>query len=450
MKKYGGVGILLLCSAVAILLCFLKTNNSKQVMPNYFSNDINEVRAAYRANASAINNCDDEGVSPLMFAAIQNNTDAINFLLEHKADPNKELKLAWTILGVSVDKGNLKAVKLLLKHDVDVNKIFIVEDKDRSLEYTPLMLAIAHQNYEITKKLIEAGADINLTTNFYHKDGSLQYENVSPLLVAVSANDMDTVKLLVDAGGDVNKNATYHVFDDRKELLSPLMIAIQAGNMELVKFLVKHGANISLIAYNDTLFKMSYVTPVTIAIKYERLNILKYLVEHKASLLGASYWAFAFSRNWDIVEYLAQVTTDDFTKELKQILAIRETHISLFASMVTKIVKDESDFDKLIGTNLSDAINLWSILSLIPEKSRSSLISGHKTSNADLQNALIYAIAELEYRNMSWEKSNDESRKKLCDYFAIKTGANDSFKICALFIQPEMKFLVIKPYIFPE
>ena len=443
------VGSIVSCAIVAFLLW--RVIDTKNIEANYFSANIQEVRAAYKKNAEAINKCNEDGVSPLMFAAIKNQTDSIKFLLEHGADPNKELDLDWTVLGVVISKENIKAIKLLLEHGVDVNQKFIVSLKDgRVFIQTPLMLAINYKNNRIIKLLLESGADVNVTGKSFLKDGSPHTENISPLLVALDSNDLSIIKTLINAGADVNINAISYEFAPMKELISPLMMAIESKNFEIVKYLVEHGADVSLKASEDMISNTPSVTPVIVAIKHENMEMLKYLVEQRATLEGANAWALAFSRNWEIIEYLSQVTSDDYTKTLKQVLMLQHAHMNLFASAARAFAKTEKELERLAGTNLFDAINLWSIFMLIPEESRKSEVFGTKVSDKDLQNALAYTVSELNYRNALWVESSHEGQQKICDYFALKTGAKDSSMICGLFIEPLVKYMVTRPYVFPE
>lgn len=102
-----------------------------------------------------INKPNDAGVTPLMFAIMSfpNDTEVMEFLLNHQADFHLKDKEGNTALTGAVGVGRAEAVKTLIKYGADVNE-------PSGKGYTPLMLAVAANNPDMFKLLLEKGADM--------------------------------------------------------------------------------------------------------------------------------------------------------------------------------------------------------------------------------------------------------------------------------------------------
>ncbi|XP_055954369.1 putative ankyrin repeat protein RF_0381 [Patella vulgata] len=199
-------------------------------------------------NGSCVDLSDINGITPLMLAAIQNEIKVIKLLHKHDANVNKQDDRALqmrkkelvdfvyqygadinkknnhgrTSLYLAVQNGNLNAVNLLLKMGGrDVN---LSDNKGTS----PLMLAVQNSKTELIKLLLQYGADINKQNN----------RGRTSLYLEVQHKNLNAVNLLLKMGGcDVNlsdNNGT-----------SPLMLAVQRGNTEPVEFLLQYGVDIN-------------------------------------------------------------------------------------------------------------------------------------------------------------------------------------------------------------
>src|SRR5690554_934487 len=145
-----------------------------------------------KVNIDVTDECsDNEGISPLGWAALENSVDAAKLLIEYGANVNEQKsKKDHTILGnacSSID-GSLEMVKLLVENGADI-------EKANHLKFTPLMKSVASGKIEIVKYLISKNANINAQTDF---------RGYSPLDYACSRNNMQMVELLLENGANPN------------------------------------------------------------------------------------------------------------------------------------------------------------------------------------------------------------------------------------------------------
>lgn len=102
-----------------------------------------------------------ETPEPPIFSWVKNPDDSeqVRIYLENGSDPNLEKKYCGTLLQIAVDKGNRKAIELLLKHGADSNKINDYTSR------TPLAIACRHNNHPLVLILLQNKAHINSKGN---------------------------------------------------------------------------------------------------------------------------------------------------------------------------------------------------------------------------------------------------------------------------------------------
>jgi Zn-dependent protease with chaperone function len=111
---------------------------------------------------------DVEGMTPLMEAANEDDTETINTLLDEGADINEVDSEGSTALHWAVYSGYYDAAALLLENGADPNT---VDDYDS----TPLLTAVYAEDVEMVKLLLEYGADASFVDS---SDYALDYQNV--------------------------------------------------------------------------------------------------------------------------------------------------------------------------------------------------------------------------------------------------------------------------------
>ncbi len=114
-----------------------------------------------------------EGMTPLMEAASENDTDAISTLLDEGADINEVDSEGSSALHWAVYSDQLDAAALLLESGANANTV-------DAYDSTPLIDATYHENVEMVKLLLQYGADANYVdgTGYTAYDYALEYENV--------------------------------------------------------------------------------------------------------------------------------------------------------------------------------------------------------------------------------------------------------------------------------
>ncbi|XP_057336434.1 alpha-latrocrustotoxin-Lt1a-like [Microplitis mediator] len=140
---------------------------------------------AYLLRKNAKVNSDRDVLSPLQFAAMNNNTIIFKMLLEHGTKiSNKNIKYNKSPIKLAVERNNIEIVRLIVEHKNFGKKY------DQSL----LCTAVKNNNLAMVSLLLEIGVDVNE----YEENRS------APIHYAVMAYNNDTLQLLLAHGADVN------------------------------------------------------------------------------------------------------------------------------------------------------------------------------------------------------------------------------------------------------
>ncbi|XP_008054854.1 ankyrin repeat family A protein 2 [Carlito syrichta] len=107
---------------------------------------------------NVINHTDEEGFTPLMWAAAHGQIAVVEFLLQNGADPQLLGKGRESALALACSKGYTDIVKMLLDCGVDVNEY----DWNGG---TPLLYAVHGNHVKCVKMLLENGADPTIETD---------------------------------------------------------------------------------------------------------------------------------------------------------------------------------------------------------------------------------------------------------------------------------------------
>jgi ankyrin repeat protein len=217
-----------------------------------------------------------EGITPLMWAAALGLNNSVKLLLEKQANPNLLDNKGKSAFTWAVQNGHLDTAHLLLdsgrgkrkKISFYVPGMFIFNlpekfehsgikldiEKPISEEgENPLMLAIRFNNLSLVKRLIEMGSNINAT----------DVEGLTPItLAALYESSSQIINLLVQAGANINNQS-----EEGKDF--PLLFAAAYNNKELIEELLKNGANVHLknIDGETPLFRASTL--------YFQINLIK-------------------------------------------------------------------------------------------------------------------------------------------------------------------------------
>jgi uncharacterized protein len=233
-------------------------------------------------------------LTPLMFAARENDTESARILIQAGANVNAEGGDGKDALALALFNGSYEVASLLIDSHADVNHA----DAQR---FTPLFWAVDRRNMEtapnfpwmvtedpmpVIKKLLEAGAKpnavINSTPRARMREGSPRIVFATALMRAAFSGDIELVKLLIEHGADPRISSSdrettlmaacgtgfingYHRLRPPAERLAvvkllvglgedvnaadsygitPLMVAANLGDIEIVKYLIAQGADL--------------------------------------------------------------------------------------------------------------------------------------------------------------------------------------------------------------
>ena len=171
---------------------------------------------------------DDNGQTPLHYAAKKDFIDGIQLLVENGAfidlpDQHEYSPYLWAVIS-----GQYRATEMLLSLGVDVNSA-------STHRKSALTWAANMGRSEIAELLVAKGADVMLMTR--------NTQSV-PLEEAAASGDLSTVQLLLQSGADLN-------YRDR-DGWSAIHWAAEEGYYEVVSLLLKHGANTNGISSYGT------------------------------------------------------------------------------------------------------------------------------------------------------------------------------------------------------
>jgi uncharacterized protein len=233
-------------------------------------------------------------LTPLMFAARENDLESAKLLVKAGADLNAQGGDGKDALSLAFFDGSYDVADFLIDSHANVNQ----KDAQR---FTPLFWAVDRRNMEtapnfpwmVTRdpfplivKLLDAGADpnavINSTPRARMREGSPRIVYSTAIMRAAFSGDIELVKLLLAHGADP------HIISSDRE--TTLMAACGTGfingyhrqrppaeRLEVVKLLIDLGEDVNAAdGYG--------ITPLMVAANLGDLNVVKYLFEKGADL----------------------------------------------------------------------------------------------------------------------------------------------------------------------
>ncbi len=253
------------------LIALLSTNAYGQDLKTAIEEGkIEQVRTILKENPETVNTVDEDGNSPLYFAASKGDPEIVKLLISTGADINITNSDSNTPLLIAVWRKNVETAQVLISNNADIN----IRNKYNA---TPLLFAANGGLSDITRLLISKGADVNVQTAFG-----------TPLHRAALYGFRDVAEILLDSGADVNaimppQNWTplHNTFGKHPEIVqllidngadlnakdytgkTPLIFAINAGgssDSDAAIVLIRNGAHINLADDNGE-------TPLVFAVK---------------------------------------------------------------------------------------------------------------------------------------------------------------------------------------
>ena len=142
--------------------------------------------------------------------------ESISALLDKNANVESRDQEGWTPLTWAAWKGHEAVVRLLLDKNADI--------ESKAIDgWTPLLLAIMNGHKAIVKLLLDKNADIEFKAIY----------GWTPLLLAIRNGHEAIVKLLLDKNANIESKTIYG---------TPLLLAVRNGHEEVVKLLLDKNA----------------------------------------------------------------------------------------------------------------------------------------------------------------------------------------------------------------
>ena len=191
------------------------------------SGNLDDIRDAIVVYGDNPNIIDSDDRSPLYYAALDDNIDAIKVLIECGADVDFKDKYGWTALfWLTEHPFMLESLVTFLKHNPNPNT------HNDHLKRTPLHWASKHTNCPAMARLLfEHGADC----------GAKDTEGLLPIHVAAANNTTHLIDLFCK--NNISPNATDN------QGLTPLHYVAQSykPSRKTIDCLINHGANINAL-----------------------------------------------------------------------------------------------------------------------------------------------------------------------------------------------------------
>ena len=193
---------------------------------------------------------------------------------------------------IACRRGNIKIVKLLLDHGVDVN----CTDKNG---YTPLLASCECKNKDIVKLLLARGADINIK-------GPWRFQG--SFATACLNNDVEMIKLLINHNVDMNQKGLNG--------LTGFMVACYKSRLKVIYFLID---KIDLEDIDNT-----SNTALILSCQWRATKSIKILLQNKANVnhknkYGHNCFLIACMHNYkDIVLILINYKADLYQRCIKE------------------------------------------------------------------------------------------------------------------------------------
>jgi len=198
---------------------------------------------------------DEEGCTPLIQAAFENNVSSVKSLLLEGAKIELQNNAGDTALHFAVYHQNLELAESLLESPSKKDFIDLADKNGR----TALHLATLSQNLDFVNLLLENDANVNLSDK----------EGITPLFIAYQQSNFEIFKKLLIKSNRDTVDRFYLEDPKNQKRVTLLFSAAVRGKIKFVSALVKRGANVNKL--NES-FQM---TPFMAACSQGNVNLVK-------------------------------------------------------------------------------------------------------------------------------------------------------------------------------
>ena len=357
-KKYVATVLILIFSLLILtpLLPLLQNVRHEKTLIDYIKNDETEKAKNAIENGADVNQTDETGATPAMWAAYKGNIEILDILVKNGADANRDgilnenLEVVYTnAINAAAGEGYLEAVKYLIeKAGVSSNTVgrairdFFLSEEDVS-DPDGLCRFMQNSDDPISKNIRKRGSlpifgcnDGGLTDKnrsifrssiavlFSEMIKSVVIEKTNKLTKVSVSNIRDVAnnRFFVDKiyGNYIKTLKNYKFFDGNKKGVTPLMEAVLTGKKEVVVYLLEKNADpnfqseYGMTALHEALFNMHY-------------DIAKILLENgaKADLYAEGTNGFRVYPSLEIVPQdckPSKTEQTDFNRQIMEIVTL--------------------------------------------------------------------------------------------------------------------------------
>lgn len=200
------------------------------------------------------------GQTPLFLAALANSKEAVEYLLEKKADPNAVCTVASNSRASLHVTTKAEIAEALLKAGADVNAV-----TDQGL--SALLIAIMDNNKELVAVLLRHHANTEPSSKHQR----------SPLLEVLQNNrDIDLLRMLLEAKADPNWES-YELYNGQEVCFIPIQVVVGKKRADFAELLLSHKAD-------KTVLNKEGETLLHMAVRNRDIPMVKLLLEQGADV----------------------------------------------------------------------------------------------------------------------------------------------------------------------
>jgi ankyrin repeat protein len=206
------------------------------------------------------------GFTPLIFAAIKNDSVSVKRLLGAGANPNDAIPDGTKVLTIAASKSSYQSAMALLDGGADPN----VADRTKS---TPLHVAAGAGALDLVKKLLAKGANMNAKTDPAQAMGFRPVAGEqTPLLLAARSNRVEVMRALIEAGADTKLKGQ----DDAGLLLA----ASASGHVAAAKYAFEFDKDVKAVDNRGrTAMHECVSNPGSGATQEDRVELVQFLAD---------------------------------------------------------------------------------------------------------------------------------------------------------------------------
>ncbi len=199
-----------------------QSGGHRDIFQAFEAGELEEVQALLRENPSLVGSKEPkDGYTPLHLAVVVGaRRELIEFILANHADVNAKENNGWTPLHYAASTSNQLAAELLLAHHADM-------EARGNLGETPLVVATALGTPKMAEFLLVNRADVNTKD----QDGR------TPLHTATGQGRLEVLQVLIAHNADVNARD--------KNGWTPLHFAAEMGLKAVAEYLLTHNADVN-------------------------------------------------------------------------------------------------------------------------------------------------------------------------------------------------------------